>query len=419
MSIKIPPHNKACDDWLSSFIEYHKGMAVHENAITWAGLVSLGAALGRKVWVRTDLRLPPCSANQYVILVGKAGNGKGLSMGTAESLMKQVGVNLLAEHSTLRGILMQMEENCREVANVQNPFAESSEVGTFTHETAVVWASELKNFVQNSEDFNTTLNKFWDGHGGHSHVTAHHGENTLLAPCLSIMAGITPDSLQDVFPLEALRTGFGSRILFIDVPRVPQNPRPDKISPPDNQRRFQLRVDLDWVHRWEGEMKLSESWWDAQESWFIEHEEKLATKSGGLTYCSPTFEGFQERKRHHLIKLSMICAASRGSGVIEDVDFYRALGFLSDVEDKLPSLLISREQSNEGYALNIVSSMMRARPGTTFTLADLLVYVSDFVDEKILNRLLLRLVSEKNGFEFTVNATSGDMKFSFNPGVMK
>lgn len=406
MIIKKPPHKRECEDWLSSFLEYHEGLDVHTNAVLWAGIVALGTTLGRKVWIRMDQRLPPCSANQFVILVGKAGSGKGLSMSTAESLMKGVGVNVLAEHSTLRAILMQMEEKCREVANIKNPFPDSGEGDTFVHETAVVWASELKNFVQNGEDFNTTLNKFWDGHGGHSHVTAHHGENVLMAPCLSIMAGITPDSLQDVFPLEALRTGFGSRILFIDVPRVPKNPRPDKVPTPSPSKRLQLRLDLQWLHGWEGEMTLTEDWWSTQEEWFIEHEEKIALGKGGITYCSPTFEGFQERKRHHLFKLSMIFAASRGSSDIEGRDFHRALGTLLDVEAKLPELLISRDQSSEVYAVGIATAMIKSADGK-ISFEDLYPYVADFVDEGSFEKLMTREVRLNKALNYSINASTG------------
>jgi len=171
-------------------------------------------------------------------------------------------------------------------------------------------------------------------------------------PTINILSGVTPKYLNDVMPEIAWGQGFAARMLYIyghreiDPINGDGNGTPVDVLKPQNKTDFtQLQASLESIYLLEGEYSWSPS----------AHQEINAWYYAGLPPVPQhtRLAEYKTRRLQHVIKLSMISAASANHGLdIQLEDFTRALEWLTEAEAQMPNVFHSMTAKSDGQIIN-------------------------------------------------------------------
>src|SRR5690348_16021588 len=141
--------------WLEAYLDYVKETENPANYNLWAGISVLSASLKRKVWIyRNFVQYFP---NQYIILVGPPGIGKGSAIHPAIALAKEAQtVNYLSDRITAEKIVDKLAAgfSCLTIVG-------GSAMPVMEH-TATILAKELPVFLGSSDWMHSLLCQLWD-----------------------------------------------------------------------------------------------------------------------------------------------------------------------------------------------------------------------------------------------------------------
>lgn len=220
----------------------------------------IGSALQRRVWLGNSEM--PIFANQYIILVGEPGVGKGLVIKPAIHFMsyhkaKRSGP-MLADN--LEDSTELIQKYIEEIKTMQNKSAPASYIeadpllfpipatattyealtlahtrahrwfkpppemrkyslvppsGIYGHSSMCFLLEELSSlFKKNTNSTVDLLLALWDC-GNYTYATKHQGEDVIKNICLSMLAGTTPGFMRDTYNEKLIDEGFSARALFI------------------------------------------------------------------------------------------------------------------------------------------------------------------------------------------------------------
>lgn len=189
--------------------------------LTWYFVVS--AALQRRVWLYSAEM--PLFPNQYMLLVGPPGIGKGLVLTPAAELLKHhryekgamVRTSIGSEYPplfpmgadsiTFEELIADVANSMRRIPTVDNKvyahcsycFVLEEMSSLFKHKT-----SDVIKFLLNAYDCKE-----------YEYKTKHQGKDLLRRLCFSFIAGAQPDFLKEASESKLFGQGFASRTLFI------------------------------------------------------------------------------------------------------------------------------------------------------------------------------------------------------------
>jgi hypothetical protein len=203
----------------------------------------IGAALQRRVWIG-DLN-NPVFPNQYVLLVGPAGVGKGLTTSPITSLLrhhkykpghgviddddaedvtelfdqKKVEDNtpLLFEtapdSASFEAIVQRMSKRCPRASKLLMP---DNRVRVYNHASMHVALDEFTSvFKRHAEDTVSFFLTVWGDKETYERETIGRGREFIQHPCLSMIAGTTPDNLKKLTDMDIVGTGLSRRIVMV------------------------------------------------------------------------------------------------------------------------------------------------------------------------------------------------------------
>lgn len=226
----------------------------------------ISAALQRRVWYGSLEK--PVFANQYIVLVGDAGVGKGGVTGVVDDMLSffprsaqitdsnliktdidtdafdakghEDGVELLypkgPNASSYQALARDLAKStklvrCREL---KHPLAHSS-----MHVVLDEFTSMFKESAQETVDFFLTC---WMGKD-YTHSTIGRGKDYIKNPCLSMIAGTTPERLRELRKISIVGSGLARRIIFVyaERERFRAWDRPPRTADQKNSRKEILR----------------------------------------------------------------------------------------------------------------------------------------------------------------------------------
>lgn len=314
-------------NWLDKYLEYTDNSESPISYHTWCGLSVIAGALQRRVYLHWGLGRT-IYPNLYCVLVGASGRTrKGVAIGVAKDLLKQVpGITVTPESSSGRqAMILAMK---RALVNFQDP----TDGKIKFHSAVTAFSEELSVFLgQGDIAYLSNLTDWYDSKDDWEYETVGRGKDTLQGLCLNLMGGTAPDWIQSMIPQEALGGGFTSRIIFI----VEEAKR--KIVPKYIPSREELEIkevlvrDLERISMLAGEVTFTPEAEALYINWYIKQDTDL---SAGKPVISDTrFAGYCERRATHLQKLMLLTSACRGDDLkINEDDFNRALKLLTNVE---------------------------------------------------------------------------------------
>lgn len=317
----------------------------------WQALFNVSCALGRRChFPFGPLQIFP---NQYILFVGTPGTRKSTAASLGKKVLKaNTGVRFAPQDTAgqRQGIVAAMQGNqeqkefldsielagqdktmlsltdIMEVTNV----AESEEAQFISeadkHHLAVV-SSEFSRFIgQNNLQMLDFLATMWDGDDYEYQLKTSRTE--LKNPLINLVGCTTPTSIANSLPPAAGGQGFLSRIILVyGARKYKEVPRPTIPSLDTVDRVGQRLNDIYY--------KMSGAFSETADA------ERLSRELYGykLEIADSRFGYYAERRYTHLIKLSMVLAASRGTMVIEVGDVEEAHRILRATESGMPDAL--------------------------------------------------------------------------------
>lgn len=377
---------------------YEKWLAVMDgfpspdNYISFGFHYLIGAALQRRVWIGPDhSRLYP---NNYIILVGEPGVGKGLVIKQIAEILryhklpdpsaernkhlieravtdsdkvlveqmarddyataqdkndskpsphtdKPLLLPVAADATTYEALVRAVSKAIRRINYKEfDHNLQRDTMKVYTHSSLCFCLEEISSlFRKRTEDTVHFLLQAYDC-GDYEYDTKTQGKDRIKRCCVSLFGGTTPGFMQETFNDQLLTEGFASRTLFIFAPK---NRKTVMFVPPLSTDQLNYRQEiishvekLAYIH---GRVMISESVKAYLEEWWAAENRE---RRNGSMRLNP----YYARKNIHLLKLAMALHFADSLELeIKKETFDRAMVILNE-EEKRMHLALGLDNTN-------------------------------------------------------------------------
>ena len=332
------------EDFFSAYLSYSKDTEVPVNFNRWSIMTALGAFLGRQFYFpHGAFHINP---NMYTMLIGSPGTRKSTAIKLAKKLIIGAGYDTIAADKTSKEkFLLDLsgdtsngppENSYGRAAKSPYDFLNENLWGGSDGDNAsaadaesFIMADELNDFMGNGNiEFISLLGSLWDYSGTYKNRIKSGKSISINNPTISILAGNTPAGFSLAFPPEIIGQGFFSRILLIFG--EPSGRRITFPTPPSLSATTAITEYLRFIKsKVIGPASLSD---DARNLL-----DRIYRSNQGIDDIR--FESYSNRRLTHLLKLCLICCASRASTQIDERDVIYANTILKHAEHFMPRAL--------------------------------------------------------------------------------
>ena len=374
------------EKWLS----YTDGLSSPQSYIDWAWRFVVSSSLQRRVWFGAAHM--QCFPNMYVILVGKPGVGKGITIKPATELLKfhkrkdfaptsitsTEGEKLVLDRMEASNLedakesMIKLTKGAERVEPTLFPYAPDAttyealvegmsksgrrinfqdfdkdgnpKLGIYYHCSMFFSLEELGSLMRKrTEDTMNYLLGLYDCPLDYEYKTKNNGEARVRRGCLNILAGTTPTFMESVFTSGLLDQGFSSRAFFIYAARNRKNIAfPEALTKEQQQYRLDLLDHIKKLATLYGEVKIDsetrawiQNWWDNAE----DHRSERPN-------TSPKLDPYYARKNIHMIKVAMANHFSESTEMTLSIDELKQAVADLDKEEKTMHLALSYDSEN-------------------------------------------------------------------------
>lgn len=310
-------------NWLQTYLAYVEETESAKIFKTWVGISVLASALRRKISFKLGRII--FYPNLYVVLVGPPGSRKSQAIKFGYELIKSLtDITVSADAPTREALIQDLGRSAGEYLNEEDD--------PTRHCSMTVISSELETFLGGKKDnarMLTTLTDLWDCPDKWKYRTKGAGTDNLQRVFLNLIGATTPDSIANCIPASASGTGFTSRIIFCYADKkhikVPEPEDTDEII----RLKDVLTRDLDIISRMTQEYTFSPDGREFWHQWYQDYDDLDPER-----ICKDNmFNGWYERKPTFILKIALICSASRGNFThIDPIDMKEAIDFIEESE---------------------------------------------------------------------------------------
>ncbi len=320
------------DDWINKYVETTYQVPSPEIYRLWSAITAISGVLERKVW--TTGSAGPIYPNLFTVLVGPPASGKDNAIRPIRELWSRVtGLHLSPDDVTKASLLDALQKAVRTVMNGSGPPMIFSSMAITASEFGVF-------FTHHDTEFLSVLNHLWMSPSIYIQTRRTSGTVEITKPHVVLLSGTQPDYLSNFLPEEAWGMGFTSRLIMIYAPHAPKadlfaafNSNNETLIP-QLRSIFELKGEFVWSTQAVAEINA----WNQAGCPPIPDHNKLLHYNG--------------RRALHVIKLSMISAASRtGQLFVTLEDFERAREWLLEAEKVMPDIFRAMSQKSDQQIL--------------------------------------------------------------------
>lgn len=310
-------------DWLDGFMLLTENSEPPVLFRKWSAISTVAAALQRKVKFDIGISLT-FYPNFYIVLVGPSATGKGTAMKYAYDIIEQVpAVRLSAQATSLQALIRRMKET-----NLTDIDMETGD--QIYHSSLTIFSNEFTVFLgYHNRELITSLCDWYDCPNKWVYDTIKRDRELIIGCWVNILAGTTPDSIQEALPSAAIGAGLTSRIIFVNEEKKNKL----VIFPSVTQREIDLQQhlvhDLEQIALMSGTFHFTEDAMNTYSAW-------CHIAEADPPFQDAKFDGYCGRRRNHLLSLAMVCSASRNSQlIITKEDLERSAEMLVEVENRM------------------------------------------------------------------------------------
>jgi hypothetical protein len=343
-------------NWLTSYLEWTNKTEPPELFHMWTGISVLSTVLGRKVkFNRGHYTLYP---NQYIILIaGSAKCRKSTAVGLGKQILTELlqtqKLKLSANKVTPQSLIHDLGRE----AQVTLPRTSSAVIEKGSE--ILLYAPELTTLLDTDSWSNgliTDLTDLYDCPDYWEKGTKGQGVDELYNVYINILGATTPKELGAVMPMQAIGSGFTSRVSFV-FQRSPgiRIPHPEEYYdlPEKLELKEKLMRDLKKIYALQGEF-----------TWHPKAKDTFTAWYGAMPDADDEkMEGYLGRKHDHAIKLAMIMSASMGDNlVVTDGMLRGAITLLDEIEKFMSGVynLLATPNSIAGDIRWVVKTLKKA-----------------------------------------------------------
>lgn len=266
----------------------------------------------------------------YIVLVGPPGKvRKGTAMSFGRNLLSRIGIKMAAESTTREALV-------REIMNSQETIM-NEETGIVSfHSSLTVYAPELVVFLgYNQQQLMMDLTDWFDcgqgPEGTWTYRTKHQGSDDIIGVWVNLIGATTPDLLRSCLSMDAIGGGLTSRIIFVFEDQKYKSCPIPFLSPEEEKLGEDLHYDLEQIYLMKGQFKPTQDFIELWKDWYTAADTTPV-------FDDPRLAPYCERRPVHVMKLSMICSASRNDKMIlERQDLARSISIIEATEKRMPN----------------------------------------------------------------------------------
>ena len=382
---------RALKDWIDSYLDFVDNSEPPQMFKLWCAISLIASALERKCFLSWGtLTFYP---NMYVVLVAPSGKArKGTAMSPALKMLEEINVKLAAEAITSEALIQTLAESADSTPN---------DDGTLdNHCSLTVWSPELTVFLGHQNfQLMSDLTDWYDCRSSWTYRTKNQGTDIIKGVWVNLLGATTPDLIRSALPMDAIGGGLTSRMIFVYEPRRGKIVPTPFLSNEDKALRVQLMNDLADIRMMKGMFKVTKEFVELWIDWYSAQEDNPPFKDN-------RFDGYIERRPNHVMKLAMVCSASRSeSMVISDKDLTRAINILTETEKKMPFTFSGMGRSNASDIVASIMSEIASRGEKGIPLKELMQLYYRDADGVLMDKILSQLTIM--GFATRVVRTDG------------
>ena len=352
MTTQTKPSKRRCNDWIDSYMQFVDNTEPPDNYKRWVAISVVAGAMQRKCYLEWgSLMFYP---NMYIILVGPPGKSrKGTAMSPGRSFLEDLNIPMAAEAITREALIQTVAESA------QSTIDENGR--TTFHSSLTVFSPELTVFLGHQNyQLMSDLTDWFDCARKWTYRTKGSGTDEIIGMWINLIGATTPDLIRSALPIDAIGGGLTSRMIFIYEPNKGKIVPAPFLSDVEVQLRADLMQDLERIHALQGNFKVTQEFVDLWIDWYTEQET-------AQPFNDNRFAGYCERRPVHVMKLSMICSASRGDSLrLERQDLVRAISFLTDAEISMPQAFSGVGKEDNADTLSAIMQEVAIRQRVTY-----------------------------------------------------
>lgn len=280
--------------------------------------------------------------NFFIFLVAKPGIGKTRAIDQARKVLHQVATEgriiHLAPNKVTKEKFVQIISTC-----AKTDFT----VEEWPFSALAVMADELSVFLApGDKDLQNLLTELYDCPAHWSYKTVSRTPTEIDNAYVTMIGGITPSMIGQIFNAQSIGAGFTSRILFI-YSDDKRKTSPFKLS--TNPDSSHLVEDLKKIHEIRGGFELTEEAVSFAQKWYDDDMPPIPRDS--------RFDAYNERRFAHWMKLgAVISAGRRDSKLVNLEDLQYAKELMLEAEEVMP---LAFEQLGQNPMLIAMRSVHR------------------------------------------------------------
>jgi hypothetical protein len=301
-----PPQRRQLANWITEYASAANKISESPyNYNIWAAISTVSAVLKNNVWIRRGpYKILP---NQYVVLVGPPGIGKGVAIHSVHDFArKPPSNNALANYIMDRITAPKLSEKLS-VGFPRVSVNGSGNLVGVTDSTCILHASELGSLINNSDWMSTFLCDMWD-RVEYTHSTKTQGTSAINSMCVSLIGACVPDFIHAMNKNgnNATNNGFTARTIFVYSEKRSQRlVWPKELDP---VLVAKLQNDLQMISRLYGEF----SWEPAAQLIFEQEYQNIVTNESDTN----VLKDFKARQPVHLLKTAMALTAAGSENLV-------------------------------------------------------------------------------------------------------
>lgn len=365
--------------WLDAYIEYVAETEAPDNYKVWCGLTALGATLKRNVFMRRGrYKIFP---NQYVVLVGPPGIGKGVAMNDALELVKTANTaHFIEDRATA--------ERVQELLATGFQSAITTPAGTLQmgiDHCAYAVAPELSVFLGASEWSLQFFCSLWDKNE-FSYDTKKNKNITIRENCFGLLGACTPDYIRKLNKdsMAAIGGGFTSRTIFAFANKKSRSiPWPSDTT---HISKDDLVNDLKYMALLKGDFKFTN---EAKKKFtdFYTANDSIAD-----TFESEVLTNFRARMPSHILKNAILLSISESDSLlVEEHHIDTAMNLVFEIFKTLDITFRGVGESDLAEATDRVMKFIEARGKIAVSRTEILRANIRHITDEDLSRVLYTL----------------------------